>query len=137
MADRPVSLRSVLLFAAAAAFAGSTAAASVEEAQRIVDRAEPLHCEILALEKRLKLANAGSEEHAGISAEIGEAKKRLKFHYLATMSEYIAVMKELPFEERKAVYAYSDAVAARCAAKAGRDAPSAAKGYPQDKKQAP
>jgi hypothetical protein len=130
-------MRRLLLFVAAAAFAGSAAAASIEEAQRIVDRAEPLHCEIYALEQRLKLADAGSDEHAGLTAKIGEAKKTLKFHYLATMSEYIAVMKELPFEERKVVYAYSDAVADRCAAKAGRDAPSGAKGYPQDKKQTP
>ena len=54
-----------------------------------------------------------------------------------TLFEYIAVMKVLPFEERKAVYAYSDAVAERCAAKAGRDVPDGAKGNPQNKRQAP
>lgn len=100
-----------------------SAAASIEEAYRIVDRAEPLRCEILALEERLKRVQEGSEEYAGLAAEIGEAKARLKLHYQGNMFEYIAVMKLLPFEERKAVYRYSNAVAERCAAKACGGAP--------------
>ena len=106
------------LAAPALLFGGFALGASVEEAYRIVDRAEPLRCAILALEERLKQAGEGSEEHAGLSVELGEAKARLKLHYQGTLFEYIAVMKELPFEERKAVYQYSDAVAGRCAAKA-------------------
>jgi hypothetical protein len=109
-------LKRVWIFAAAAAFAAS-AAASVEEAKRIVDRAEPLRCEILTLETNLKSAKAGSDEHGVLSAQVEEMKKKLKYHYLATMDEYIAVMKTLPFEDRKAIYAYSDAVAERCAAR--------------------
>ena len=112
-----------LLAAFALPFAGPAAAASVEEAYRIVDRAEPLRCEILALEERLKRAPEGSEEYAGLAAEIGEAKARLKKQYQGDMFEYIAVMKTLPFEERKAVYRYSNEVAGRCAAKACGGAP--------------
>jgi hypothetical protein len=98
--------------------AGSTAAASIEDAKQIVDRAEPLRCGIFALEKRLKSVPDGSEEHASLAAEIEEAKRKLKLHYMATMDEYIAVMKTLPFEERKAVYAYTEAFAGRCGKKA-------------------
>jgi hypothetical protein len=114
-----------------AALAGSAAAASVQEAQRIVDRAEPLRCVILVLEERLERAQAGTEESASLSAEISAARKKLKFHYLATMDEYIAVMKQLPFEERKAVYQYSDAVAGRCAAKAQPAAPDPSPPWPE------
>lgn len=103
--------------------AGPAAAASIEEAYRIVDRAEPLRCEILALEERLKRATEGSEEYTGLAAEIDEAKARLKMHYQATLFEYIDVMKMLPFEERKRVYRYSNEVAGRCAAKACGGAP--------------
>lgn len=116
-------LLAFLLAAPALQFGGFAASASVEEAYRIVDRAEPLRCEILALEERLKRAPEGSEEHAALAAEIGEAKARLKIHYQGTMFEYIAVMKLLPFEERKAVYRYSSDVAGRCAAKACGGAP--------------
>ncbi len=112
-----------LLAAFALLLAGFAAAASVEEAYRIVDRAEPLRCEILALEERFKRAPEGSEEHAALAAEVGEAKARLKMHYQGTMFEYIAVMKLLPFEERKAVYRYSSEVVGRCAAKACGGAP--------------
>lgn len=104
----------MLALAAEASFA---AAATIEDAHRIVDRAEPLHCEVYALEKRLKAATVGTEEFEKVSDEIGQAKARLKAHYRATMMEYIEVMKTLPFEERKKVYAYSNAVADRCAAK--------------------
>jgi hypothetical protein len=119
-----MTLRSCRLLAVAVmAFAGFSAAASVEEAKGIVDRAEPLRCGILVLERRLKRLQADSAEHAGLSAEIDEAKKKLKLHYVATMDEYIAVMKALPFEQRKTVYAYSEAVAERCAAKAAPGSP--------------
>ncbi len=101
-----------------AACAGLAAAATVEDAQRVVDRAEPLRCEIHALELRLKTAPAGSDETSRIADELGKLKAALKLHYMATMMEYIEVMKLLPFEERKKVYAYSAAVAERCAAKA-------------------
>jgi hypothetical protein len=37
---------------------------------------------------------------------------------MATMTEYIEVMKTLSFEDRKKVYAYSSAVADRCPPKA-------------------
>jgi hypothetical protein len=109
-------VRTRWLAVAAMVFTGA-AAADVDEARRIVDRAEPLRCEILILESRLKQLAAGTDEHAGLSAGLGEARKQLRLHYLATMDEYIAVMKRLPFEQRKAVYAYSEAVAERCAAK--------------------
>lgn len=98
--------------------AGLTAAATIEEAQRIVDRAEPLRCEIRALETVLKLTPGETEEHAKLSIAITQARARLKEHYRATMWEYIDIMKQLPFEERKKVYAYSEAVAERCAGKA-------------------
>lgn len=110
------------LAVAAMAFTGA-AAADMDEARRIVDRAEPLRCEILVLESRLKQLSIDTDEHAALSAEIGEARKKLKLHYVATMDEYIAVMKKLPFEQRKAVYAYSEAVATRCAAKATSASP--------------
>jgi hypothetical protein len=93
------------------------AAAPSEDARRIVDRAEPLRCEIHALEQRLKATPAGSEEIAKITDEIGKARAALKLHYMATMLEYIEVRKTLPFEERKKVYAYSRDVAERCAGK--------------------
>lgn len=86
----------------------------VEEAKRIVDRSEPLRCEVVDLEAKLKLARPGSEDAAGLAASLETARMRLKYHYLATMDEYIAVMKQLPFEERKAIYRYSDAAAERC-----------------------
>ncbi len=89
----------------------------MEEAKRVVDRAEPMRCEILAMESRLKAAPAGSDEAAALAASVEKARMKLKYHYLATMDEYIAVMKELPLEERKAVYRYSDAVAERCGAR--------------------
>src|SRR5687767_6026514 len=95
----------------------ATASPRVEEAQRIVDRAEPMRCEILAMESRLKAAPADSDEATALAASVEKARMKLKYHYLATMDEYIAVMKELPFEERKAVYRYSDVVAERCAAR--------------------
>jgi hypothetical protein len=99
----------------AAGLAGCAAASAGRlEAQRIVDRAEPMRCEILAMESRLKAAPAGSDEAAVLVAKLEKAKAQLKYHYLATMDEYITVMKELPFEERKEVYRYSDAVAERC-----------------------
>jgi hypothetical protein len=108
--------RGVIVIAAVAC-AGLVAAETIEDAQRIVDRAEPLRCEIHALEQRLKAASSGGEESSKIADEIGKLKATLKLHYMATMMEYIEVMKTLPFEERKKVYAYSAAVAERCAAK--------------------
>jgi hypothetical protein len=115
VADRVLKLAQKLILAGAAAVTLDAAASTIEEAKLIVDRAEPLQCELLALQARLKSAPEESEESIRLSAEIGEARKRLKLHYLATMDEYIAVMKTLPFEQRKAVYAYTEAVAARCA----------------------
>ena len=112
---RPLSL------VAAAALAGCAAAATpgMEAAMRIVDRAQPLRCEAAALEGRLKAAEPGSAEAAGLAASLEQAKSRLKWHYMATMDEYIAVMKELPFEDRKAIYRYSDEAAGRCAGGSG------------------
>ena len=92
----------------------ASAGASVDEARQIVDRAQPLRCEVLALEAGVKAAPAGSGEAAALGARLDEAKALLKYHYLATMDEYIAVMKQLPFEERQAVYRYDHAVAGRC-----------------------
>jgi hypothetical protein len=101
----------------AVAFTALAVAATIEDAQRIVDRAEPLRCEIHALELRLKSAAVGSDESVKMTDEVGKLKAALKLHYMATMMEYIEVMKTLPFEERKKVYAYSEGVAERCAAK--------------------
>jgi len=106
-----------LIVIAAVACAGMAAAATIEDAQRIVDRAEPLRCEIVALERRLKTTPVDSDESLKLAEEISQARAKLKAHYMATMTEYIEVMKRLPFEERKKVYAYSGAVAERCAAK--------------------
>ncbi|HUF81192.1 MAG TPA: hypothetical protein VMN03_08655 [Burkholderiales bacterium] len=102
---------------------GPARAASLEEAKRIVDRAEPLQCEVAALEARLKGMRAGTDEFDGIAAEIEQARARLKLHHRAHMIEYIDVMKQLPFEERKAVYRYSEEMAERCMAKACGAAP--------------
>ena len=96
---------------------GASGAAGIEEAKAIVDRAEPLQCEIVALEERLRGTPAGTDEFARIAARIEQARTRLKLHYRAQMIEYIEVMKQLPFEERKAVYRYSDEMAERCAGK--------------------
>lgn len=102
---------------AASSCALTAPAAMIEDAYRIVDRAEPLRCEIRALEAVLKLTPEESEEHARMSAAIAQARARLKLHYRETMWEYIEIMKQLPFGERKKVYAYSEAVAERCVAK--------------------
>jgi hypothetical protein len=113
-----------LIVIAAAACTPLVAAATIEDAYLIVDRAEPLHCEIHALERRREATAAGTDEFAKVSDEIEKARARLKAHYMATMMEYIEVMKTLPFEERKKVYAYSNSVADRCAAKAGLKDPA-------------
>ncbi len=97
---------------------GPARAASIEEAKRIVDRAEPLQCAVVALEARLKGMQAGADEFDGIAAEIEQARARLKLHHRAHMIEYIDALKRLPFEERKAVYRYSEEMAERCMAKA-------------------
>src|SRR5688572_25533191 len=110
-------MKSTALLAAGALAGCVTTSAGVQEAQRIVDRAEPMRCEILAMESRLKEAPSGSDEAAALAASVEKARMKLKYHYMATMDEYIAVMKELPFEERKAVYRYSEAVAERCVAR--------------------
>lgn len=107
----------VAIVIAALGCSGFSSAATIEDAQRIVDRAEPLRCEARALEAVLRLTLEGSEEHAKLAAAVAQARARLKEHYRATMWEYIDVMKQLPFEERKKVYAYSAAVAERCAGK--------------------
>jgi hypothetical protein len=113
----PLTRHQAAAVLAAAVLAGCAAASAGRlEAQRIVDRAEPMRCEILAMEARLKEAPPGSGEAAALAAKIEKAKAQLKYHYLATMDEYIAVMKELPFEERKSVYRYSAAVSERCTA---------------------
>ena len=62
----------------------------------------------------MSAAPADSGQASELRARLQEAKSQLKYHYLATMDEYIAVMKELPFEERQAVYRYDHAVAERC-----------------------
>ena len=103
---------------AAAACVPFAVAATIEDAQRIVDLAEPLQCEIHALEGSLEGTAAGTEEFAKAADEIRNARARLKSHYMATMTEYIEVMKTLSFEDRKKVYAYSSAVADRCPPKA-------------------
>ena len=110
--------RFVVIVAAACAL--PAAAATIEDVQRIVDRAEPLQCEVYALESRLKAIADGTEGYAKVADELDKARARLKAHYMATMIEYIEVMKTLPFEERKKVYAYSSAVADRCATKADK-----------------
>jgi hypothetical protein len=107
-----------MLVAIALTCSGFATAATVEDAQRIVDRAEPLRCEIVALERRLTTTQIGSDESLNLADELSQARAKLKAHYMATMTEYIEVMKQLPFEERKKVYAYSNAVAERCAAQA-------------------
>ncbi len=110
--------RAVIL-AAALGCPGLTSAATIEDAYRIVDRAEPLRCEIHAREQRLKTTPIDSDEFLKLSDEIVQARAKLKLHYMATMTEYIEVMKTLPFEERKKVYAYSNAVAKRCGERVG------------------
>jgi hypothetical protein len=108
-----------LIVIAAALCPGIAAGATIEDAQRIVERAEPLQCEVYAWERRLQASAAGTGEHAKVAAGLDQARARLKAYYMATMTEYIEVMKTLTFEERKRVYAYSSAVVDRCAAKAG------------------
>ncbi len=105
---------------AAMACAPLAAEATIEDARRIVDRAEPLQCEVYALEGRLKATAAGTEGYAKVAEELDNARARLKAHYMATMMEYIEVLRALPFEERKKVYAYSSAVAERCAPKSDK-----------------
>jgi Spy/CpxP family protein refolding chaperone len=113
-----------LIVIAAAACVPFAVAATIEDAQRIVDLAEPLQCEIHALEGSLEGTAAGTEEFAKAADEIRNARARLKSHYMATMTEYIEVMKTLSFEDRKKVYAYSSAVADRCPPKAGLKEPA-------------
>jgi hypothetical protein len=100
--------------------AGLVSAATIEDAYRIVDRSEPLRCDIFSLEQRLKVAPIESDEFLKLADEISQAREKLKAHYMATMTEYIEVMKQLPFEQRKKVYAYSNAVEERCVAMMGR-----------------
>ena len=100
---------------AAAALAGcATTSPGMEEAKRIVDRSEPLRCDIVALERQL--AGAAPDESPRLAAELDQVKLTLKHHYMATMDEYIAVMKRISFEERQEVRRYADAVAGRCPA---------------------
>lgn len=113
----PLARLALPLLWAAVGTGCATASAGLERARGIVDRAEPLRCEIIAMEAQLKLAPPGTEEAAGLAGRIEQAKTQLRLHYLATMDEYIAVMKTLPFEERTSVYRYSDDVAGRCAAR--------------------
>jgi hypothetical protein len=101
-----VSIVALLLAACAAANP------KVEAAKRVVDRAEPLRCDIVALERRL--AGAGPGESARLAAELDKAKLSLKYHYMATMDEYIDVMKRISYEERQEVRRYADGVAGRC-----------------------
>ena len=86
----------------------------VEAAKRVVDRAEPLRCDIVALER--KLAGAAPDESPRLTAELDKAKLALKYHYMATMDEYIDIMKRISYEERQEVRRYADAVAGRCPA---------------------
>lgn len=102
----------------AGALAGcATIPPGVMEARRIVDRAEPIRCEIVALERRQALVTPGSDEFARLAAARDKAKAQLKYHYMATMDEYIDVMKQISFEERQEVRRYADAVAERCPAR--------------------
>jgi hypothetical protein len=84
----------------------------IEAAKRVVDRAEPLRCDIVALEQRL--AGAAPGESTRLGAELDGAKAKLKYHYMATMDEYIHVMKQISYEERQEVRRYADDVAQRC-----------------------
>ena len=84
----------------------------IEAAKRVVDRAEPLRCDIVALER--KLAGAAPDESSRLASELDKAKLALKYHYLATMDEYIDVMKQISYEERQEVRRYADAVPGRC-----------------------
>jgi hypothetical protein len=83
----------------------------VEAAKRVVDRAEPFRCDIVALEARQARAAPGSAESIRIAQELDSARATLKQHYRATMYEYIDAMKQISFEERQAVSSYADAVA--------------------------
>ena len=94
--------------------AGCAVDPRITAARRIVDDAQPINCEVHALEERLKRAPEGSDEHARLAEELGEAKAEQKSYYVATMWEYIFVMKDLPREERMAILRYSDAFAERC-----------------------
>ena len=102
------------MLVAAALVAGCASNPKVEAAKRVVDRAEPLRCDVVALER--KLAGAAPDEAAPLTAELGKARLALKYHYMATMEEYIDVMKQISYEERQAVRRYADAVAERCPA---------------------
>lgn len=111
-----------LIMIAVALCPGVAAGATIEDAQRIVDRAEPLQCDVYAWERRLQSSTPGTGDYVKFAAELDQARAKLKAHYMATMMEYIEVMKTLPFEERKQIYAYSNAAVERCAAKAGSTA---------------
>lgn len=87
---------------------------ALDEAKRIVDRAQPLRCEVFRLERALSRTPRGSVEAARLAARLDKARRAWRAHGLATMDEYIAVMKKLPFEQRKVVYRYSEAASARC-----------------------
>jgi hypothetical protein len=89
----------------------------VEAAKRVVDRAEPFRCDIVALEERQALAAPGSEESVRLAADLDHARAILKLHYQSTMYEYIDVMKAISYEERQEVRRYADAVAGRCPAR--------------------
>jgi hypothetical protein len=101
---------SVLLAACA------TSNPKIEAAKRVVDRAEPLRCDIVALEERQARATPGSEESVRLAAELDNARAMLKLHYQSTMYEYIDVMKSITYDERQEVRQYADAVAERCPA---------------------
>ena len=112
-------LRSALRAALAGALvAGCASNPALREARRIVDRAQPLRCAILAMEAAHARAPAAGVAAARLKARVADARRMLKVHYLATMDEYIAVMKRLTFEERKSIYRYSDTAAERCGAEA-------------------
>ena len=114
MSDGTPALRTVFLFAALAC-AGCATTPEASPAKAYLDRAQPLHCEVAALEDRLDRAPAGSEEAAALSEELVEARARVKAYYQATWPEYMALLMELPLEERRKLYAYSDDVVKRCA----------------------
>jgi len=120
MSDGIPALRAALVVAAATV-AGCATVPQSQAAREYLDRAEPLHCEVAALESRLKNTPQESESSAALAEELGAAKARVKAYYQATWPEYVAILKELPFEERKEIYRYADAVGDRCTLRAGKE----------------
>jgi hypothetical protein len=113
-------LRLALLFVVVA---GCATTPEPSPAKAYLDRAEPLHCEVVVLESRLNRVPADSEESVTLSEELAAARARVKSYYRVTWPEYMERLMELPFEERQKLYAYSAAVEQRCAAQDRKASP--------------